>query len=105
MTTELFNINLTQTQKIALRRRAALMTAESGKLITMSDLVRNLIDELVASPITESSDTDKSSAIKFTPLPHVAKALKQARFNSGKPVSEIVNEMLVEALQNEGISL
>ena len=106
MTTELFNINLSQSQKVALRRRAALMTAETGKLITMSELVRDLIDQMVVTPIHDATpDDDKSNSIKFTPLPPVARAIRQAHINSGRPVGEVVNQMLAEALHAEGVSL
>jgi len=103
MPTEFFGINLSPDAKTALRKRAATITVETGKPVTMSDLVRGLVDQYIASLSNAPKDT--ASAIKFTPLPRVAKALKQAHFSSGRPVSDIVNEMLVEALQNEGISL
>lgn len=105
MATELLGINLTATQKVALRKRAALMTAETGKQITMSDLVRDLIDQAIVAPIGEHAPDDKTNTIKFTPVPAIAKALKQAHFSSGRPVGEIVNQMLAEALQAEGMSL
>ena len=106
MATELFGINLTATQKVALRKRAALMTAETGKQITMSDLVRDLIDQMVVTPIHDAApDDDKSNSIKFTPLPPVARAIRQAHINSGRPVGEVVNQMLAEALHAEGVSL
>lgn len=104
MASDAFLINLSPAQKMALLKRAALMTAESGKRITMSDLVRDVIDQLVASPIYDNVD-DKSNAIKFTPLPTVARAIRQAHANSGRPVSEVVNQLLVEALQAEGMSV
>lgn len=103
MSTEFFGINLSPDAKTALRKRAATITVETGKLVTMSDLVRDLVDQYIASINSASKDT--TSVIKFTPLPDVAKALKQAHFSSGRPVSDIVNEMLIEALRNEGVSL
>ena len=105
MTTELFNLNLTPAQKTALRRRAALMTAESGRQTTMSDLVRDLIDQLITAPVEVAQGNDKTKAIEFVPLLPIANALEQARFSSGKPMNEIMNEMLAEALQIEGVSL
>lgn len=105
MATELLGINLTATQKVALRKRAALMTAETGKQITMSDLVRDLIDQAIVAPINESSDDKSKNVIRFTPLPPVARAIRAAHANSGRPVSEVVNQLLVEALQAEGVSV
>lgn len=103
MESNAFLVNLTPQQKIALRRRAALLTVETGKQTTMSDLVRDVIDQIIATPIQMANE--KSNAIKFTPRPKIAEALKQAHFNSGKPVSDIVNQMLEEALHAEGVSL
>ncbi len=105
MESNAFLVNLTPQQKVALRRRAALMTAETGRQITMSELVREVIDQLISAPIGLPQTSDKSNAIKFVPRPAIADALKRAHDNSGRPVSEIVNQMLAEALQAEGMSL
>ncbi|MFZ4773954.1 MAG: hypothetical protein ACOYM3_01235 [Terrimicrobiaceae bacterium] len=103
--TELFNFNISPDQKTKLIRRAALMTANTGKRITMSDLLRSALDQVINSPIEETDSPTKSPSIKFTPLPRVARAINQAHLNSGKPVNDVVNEMLVELLQSEGVSL
>lgn len=99
--TELFNFNISPDQKTKLIRRAALMTANTGKRITMSDLLRSALDQVINSPIEETD----SPSIKFTPLPRVARAINQAHLNSGKPVNDVVNEMLVELLQAEGVNV
>lgn len=103
--TELFNFNISPDQKTKLIRRAALMTASTGKRITMSDLLRNALDQVINSPLEDTTSNERTPAIKFIPLPKVAKAINQAHINSGKPVGEVVNEMLVELLQSEGVSL
>jgi len=105
MQTDLFQVNLSQSQKSALLRRAALLTAKTGKRHTMSDLIRAALDQALNTPIEDTAGDAKTKAVKFTPTPAVEKALQQAHFNSGKPVSEIINESLAEAFQMEVTSL
>jgi len=99
MANELIQIQMTEAQKAGLLRRAALLTAKAGKRVTMSDLVRASIDAILETSIDEYTSKGKGRSIKFTPLPPVEKALQRAHANSGKPVGEIVNELLVEALE------
>lgn len=103
-TDELFQVNLTQADKTALLKRAALLTAATGKRHTMSDLVREALRIILSSPIDEPASA-QAKALKFTPTPAVDKAIRQAHFNSGKPVNEIINEGLVEAFQLQEMSL
>ena len=103
--TELFNFNISPDQKTKLIRRAALMTANTGKRITMSDLLRSALDQVINSPLEDPDNAAKTPTIKFNPLPRVAKAINQAHLNSGKAVGDVINEMLIELLQSEGMSV
>ena len=104
METDQIIVNVSKPQKKALIQRAAQQTAITGERMTMSDLVRTAIDQILIAPVDVESD-DKSNSIKFTPLPPVARAIRQAHINSGRPVGEVVNQMLAEALHAEGVNL
>jgi hypothetical protein len=106
MAGDAFLINITPEQKKALIRRAAQLTVETGKRMTMSDLLRDALDQLLAAPLEDASSTgDKSDSIKFTPLPPIAAAIKRARLSSGKPIGVVVNELLAEALSLQEVSV
>jgi hypothetical protein len=97
-----FNFRLTKAQKTRLLKRAALMTVNAGKRITMTDLLLNALEQLVSAPMADEQSAVKGTeTIKFIPTPDVAKALKRAQANSGKPIGTIVNQLVIEALQVE----
>ena len=102
MATELFQVNLTNSQKSGLLRRAALLTAERGRRITMSDLLRDAIDGILTAPLDDGGPAGSSkTTIRYTPRPDVAKALKRASAHSGKPVPEVIDTLVAEALEME----
>jgi len=99
MADEILNVRLSDVQKKQLLRRSALLTAKFGRRVTMSDMLRDALDQLVSAPLDDQNENGRRKEIKFVPLPPVEKALQRAHQNSGKPVGEIVNELLVEALE------
>lgn len=99
MATELFNFNISPDQKAKLMRRAALMTVETGKRVTMSDLLREAIEQVCNAPFDDAGGDGKTKVIKFTPIPVVKQAIDRAHLNSGKPIPEVINELLAQALE------
>ena len=101
---ELFNFKVSPEERTALMKRAAQLTLATGRRVTMSDLLRNAIALILDVPV-ETENGSKPKAIEFIPSPGVEKALRRAHFNSAKPMEEIVNELLAEALQSQEMSL
>ncbi len=104
MNRSLYNFNLSQAERTALMKRAAQLTAQTGRRVTMADLLREAISKVIDSPI-ETTPKAKSKTIEFTPVPGVEEALRRARLNSGRSMNEVVNELLTEAVQSQEISL
>ena len=104
---KLFNFNLSESERTALMRRAAQMTIKTGRRITMSDLLREAVVSIINSPLdgTDSNTKISLKAIHFIPAANVQRALRQATLNSGKPVDEVINALLAEALQLQEMSL
>lgn len=72
----------------------------------MTKLILEAVDAALAGGIDESTSAEASEAkgsIKFNPQPEVFKAIKRAQINSGQDTSAVINALLTEALQLEGV--
>lgn len=99
------NFTLDPSRRAALVKRAALLTANrnDGRRVTMSDLLRDAIDVILTAPIdtADANAGHKAIAIRYIPRPEIARALRQASLNSGKPINAVLDELVGEQLQAE----
>lgn len=97
-------VRLTAEEKKKVIRLAAQRSIDTGKRLSFGETVRLLALSAIES-IDGTNDTDagKDEIVKFKPAPEISKALKRARVNSGQDTSTVINTLLTEALQLEGV--
>ncbi len=94
---ELFNFKITPEERASLMRRAAQRTLKTGRRVTMSDMLRDAIRVILNTPDTDVPTHTRT--ILFTPTPKVTEAIQRASFSSGRPIDDIINAAISEALQ------
>lgn len=97
-------VKLTDEERKKVFRLAALRSIETGKRLSAGDTVRALALTAIENiDGTDDPTAGKDEIVKFKPAPEIAKALKRARLNSGTSTDAVINTLLAEALQLEGV--
>lgn len=97
-------VNLTPEQKSALRVRAGRLTAQTGETVSVNDLIRQAIEQMLATANEpEPPPFLARQSIQFVPIAAVEKALRRAANDSGRPVGDVVNGLLAEAIQTQEV--
>lgn len=101
---EKFVIRLTAEEKTKVFRLAAQRSIATGKRLSAGETLRALALTAIESiDGIDGPDAGKDEVVKFKPAPEISKALKRARVNSGQDTSTVINTLLTEALQLEGV--
>ena len=99
-------IPLGDDRKRKLRQLAAKRTLATDESCDMTKLILEAVDALIdgATSTDGDSPTPGPSAvnvIRFKPLPEVASAIRRAQAHSGAKTDQVINSLLVDALQME----
>ena len=99
-------VNLTPEQKSALRVKAGKMTAQTGETVSVNDLIRQAIEQMLAAANHSEPEPPpflSRQSIQFVPIAAVEKAIRRAASDSGRPVGDVVNSLLAEAIQTQEV--
>jgi hypothetical protein len=77
----------------------------SGGNLVYAEFIRAATEEKLDALGVDAKTATATSAIKYNPDPRVHKLIKTACRNSGKPLSQVLDELVLVGAQAEGASL